>query len=87
MPMKLNLSLFIFCEDIIFHDRKMKNLVQILVASSLTILAWGFFGSSQELYPGGSIFGIRGCAGYMRGFFLGAKYVDMGIFWNLYLWV
>ena len=33
------------------------------------------------------IFGRRGCADYMGGFFLGAKYVDMGIFWNLYLWV
>ena len=32
------------------------------------------------------ILGRRGCADYMGGFFLGAKYVDMGI-WNLYLWV
>ena len=23
----------------------------------------------------------------MGGFFFGAKYVEMGIFWNLYLWV
>ena len=34
------------------------------------------------------ISGIRGCADYLGGFFfLEAKYVDMGIFWNLYLWV
>ena len=44
-----------------------------------------------NLTPGGGgllpISGIRGCADYMGGFFLGAKYVDMGIFWNLYLLV
>ena len=28
---------------------------------------------------------IRGSADYMGGFVLGAKYVDMGIFWSLYL--
>ena len=31
------------------------------------------------------MFGRRGCADYMGGFFLGAKYADMSIFWNLYL--
>ena len=39
----------------------------------------------QMLLPGWG--DIRGSADYMGGFVLGAKYVDMGIFWNLYLWV
>ena len=41
-------------------------------------------------HPGGGvlpIYDVRGCADYMGGFFLEAKYVDMGIFWDLYPWV
>ena len=38
----------------------------------------------QMLLPGWEG-GIRGSADYMGGFVLGAKYVDMGIFWSLYL--
>ena len=36
---------------------------------------------------GGGIYGIRGCADYMGGFFFAEKYVGMGIFCNLYAWV